>query len=248
MLAACAGCKGNVRDKKHPSLLTQNDAAAYIEQALQSESPDQRRQAIGRLAQTRYVQDDAALEALALIATTDTSQSVRTAAMRAMCRSNKPIVADTALDVLAPQPDQKKIAAPADSVREAATCALGVCAESQSLDADQTTRTTQIGMQLLRTDRSRNVRLAAAQLLGHLPNKDVLYCLADALEQRDFGVCLEAERSLTRLTGQSFDHDAQRWRAFLAETRDPFADRTTMDDAPATSPWSFDRWAWWKKS
>ncbi|MHC4065717.1 MAG: hypothetical protein ACYSUI_14635 [Planctomycetota bacterium] len=67
--------------------------------------------------------------------------------------------------------------------------------------------------------------------------------LIDALEQRDFGVVYESERSLMRLTGRTFEYDAPGWREWLAQTEDPFADAGRLDEVLSPPPKG-----WWRES
>jgi hypothetical protein len=219
-----AGCKGNFRDKKQTVFLTHGDAAAYLVQAKESPMADERRRAINRLAQTRYGQDDSALDAFGPIAQNDSSSAVRLAAMLALSKSADPRVARAALGVLEREP-----AEPAADVRAAAVEALEGCAAAKNLPDDLQPRVTARGIECLQKDRARNVRLGAARLLGYCASREALDALVDALEQRDFGVCYEAERALMRLTGHTFNHDPKAWKEFLAQGGDPFAERGKLD-------------------
>ena len=228
-VALTGGCNGSMRDHTHPQLLTEGDASDYVVQALEDPSPDQRRKAINRLAETRYVHEQSVLKALALVATSDPSQSVRTSAVMAMGRSADPIVAETSIDIIQGYLRGEARPAPDEAVRTAAVNDLMRMAKADALEPKDQGRAASLGIELLQSDRARNVRVAAAQLLGYCPRKETLFALADSLEQRDFGVCYEAERSLMRLTGRTFNHDAPSWRQFIASTEDPFADRGKLD-------------------
>ncbi len=230
VLTLAGGCKSDFRDTKPTVLITQGDAVHYVGVALDSKSPDERRKAINRLAQSRYVADPTTLKALALIARSDTSQSVRSAALIAMGGANEPIVAEAALDVLRPERRMEAAAPPDADVRMAAARNLVRLAEADGIPDELDELVCDTAIVLTRSDPSRNVRVAGAQLLGYFPDKKAAYTLADALDQRDFAVCYEAEHSLMRLTGQSFGHDADKWRRFVASTDDPFAQRGALDD------------------
>jgi hypothetical protein len=224
------GCKSPLRDQKQPWMMTEEDAGEYVVQALENPSPDARRHAINRLGASRYVHQPSVLKALSLIARTDASQSVRTAALMAMGRASDPIVAETAVDILQACVTGEARPMPDELVRTEAVNNLTELSRKGMLPADVDDRVVSLGVELLQSDRSRNVRLAAAQLLGYCPRKQALFALADALDQRDFGICYEAERSLMRLTGRTFKHDAVAWRRFITSTDNPFAERGKLDD------------------
>ena len=228
-LLLTAGCQEKFRDKKHPRFLTSQDAAYYVGQALENPSPDLRRRAINRLGQTRYVTDPAVQEALALVAKTDRSQSVRTAAVSALSESTPHPACASLVEILRSNADQTGVAPPSAAVRAAAVKGLLCFAKAGGCPAGLENEIIDTGVRLLRSDRSRNVRLAVAQLLGYFPRPDVLHELIAALEQRDFGVCHEAERSLMRLTGRTFDHDPRAWREFLDDSEDPCCERGKLD-------------------
>ena len=228
-LLLTAGCQEKFRDKKHPRFLTSQDAAYYVAQALEDPRPDQRRRAINRLGQTRYVTDAAVQKAIALVAKTDQSQSVRTAAVSALSKSTADTACASLVEILRSNTDQTGVAPPSAAVRAAAVKGLLGFAKAGGCPAELENEMVDTGVRLLRSDRSRNVRLAVAQLLGYFPRPEVLHELVAALEQRDFGVCHEAERSLMRLTGRTFDHDPRAWRDFLDDSEDPCAERGKLD-------------------
>ena len=54
------GCSGQ-RWHKHPIFVTEADAVGYLKQALESELPDERRQAIDQIARTRHLNHEVVL-------------------------------------------------------------------------------------------------------------------------------------------------------------------------------------------
>jgi hypothetical protein len=66
-------------------------------------------------------------------------------------------------------------------------------------------------------------------VLGYLRDEEALHALIAGLDQGDFGVQYECERSLMRMTGHTHDHDPWEWRQWVALTDDPFADAGRLD-------------------
>lgn len=244
-LLLMAGCSGR-RWHKHPVFVTEADAVVYLKEALESELPDDRRLAVDHIAKTRYLNHDVVLDALATIAGTDRSPAVRCAALGALRRSQNPRIATTLVEVLgqARSEADRPVALPptADVCLEALRAAL-VLAEQELLPPEQQTALCDLAVRVVGRDRSRDARQVAARFLGHCRDRRVLDPLIDALEQRDFGVVYESERSLMRLTGQTFDYDPVGWRLWLGQVDDPFAEAGKLDprlDAPPKG--------WWERS
>ncbi|HUU82398.1 MAG TPA: hypothetical protein VM243_02735 [Phycisphaerae bacterium] len=236
-LLLAGGCSGH-RWHKHPVFVTEADAVRYLNQALESELPDDRRDAVDQVARTRYLNHDVVLNALATIARTDGSPAVRCAALVAMRRSQNPRVAATLVEVLeqsSTDPERPTAFPPSADIRlEALRTAIALAGQSH-LPAEQQPTLRDMAVRLIGQERSRDIRQAAACLLGYCRDRVVLEPLIAALEQRDFGVVYQSERSLMRLTGQTFDYDPVGWRAWLEQTQDPFAEAGKLDavlDAP----------------
>lgn len=239
------GCSGH-RWHKHPIFVTEADAVAYLKQALESELPDERRQAIDQIAKTRHLNHEVVLEALSTIAGTDRSPAVRCAALGALRRSQDPRIAATLVDILdqpSAEAGRPTVLPPSAEVRlEAMRAVLGL-AELGLLPPEQQPSLRDVAVRVIGQDRSRDTRQTAARFLGYCRDQKVLGPLIDALEQRDFGVAYESERSLMRLTGQAFDYDPIAWRRWLEQTNDPFAEAGKLDpvlDAPPKG--------WWQRS
>ncbi len=244
MVPMC-GCSGKRRHYKHPVFVTEGDAVKYLKRALESPLPDERREAVQQVARTRYLTHETVLDALDTIARTDSSTAVRCAALAALASANDPRAAPTIVAVLAEppaDPDRRQAQPTDDKIRMEAMRAAWVLIQNPTTGQDHrdafrdaAIRHTTLG--------SRDVRQAAARVLGYCACNDALPPLIDALEQRDFGVAYEAERSLMRLTGKTFDHDAIRWREWLADTEEPLADAGALDhvlEPPSRN--------WWQRS
>jgi len=231
MILSGGAChKPKVRFK--PTVLaTERDVAGYVNLALEHEDADVRRVSINRIVQTRYRSQPAVVDALDLIARTDASDAVRCAAIRALGESGDPKAVGTMLAILDNASDATTRNAGGD-VRWEAVEVLGRRTESGQAAQEQRAAVRRTALRLLAGDPSRDVRLSAARLLGHDSSMEAVHGLIDALRQRDFGVAYEAEQSLTRLTGQTFDYDSTRWQEWLATANDPFPGHDEQAKAP----------------
>lgn len=238
-VVSLAGCGNSLRDKKHPVLLTQKDAAEYVVQALESPLADERRAAANRLAQSRHVDDPTVVKTLCLVARTDVSPAVRAAAVLALSRCSQTEAYEACVDVAMSATEKDALDSAAGKTRAIAMENLHTWVREGTLPEELSNRAADAAIRLLQSDFNRNVRVAAAQLLGYVATREAVLALIDGLEQRDFGVCYEAERSLMRLTGRTFDHDAQAWRTFVDQTNNLFADRGALDGQlePAKRKW-----------
>jgi hypothetical protein len=238
-------CSTSRKFHKNPAFVTESDAVAYLQQALEAEHADVRRDAIVRLSKTRYVTRDVVVRGLSVIAETDRSSSVRCAAIGALQHAGDPRLAEPMLRILASDLQRDSNVLPADeSVRCQAAQALAGLVQRGAAAPEHADRIRETAVRLLQTDPSRDVRVCGAQMLGYLPNADALEALIAALEQRDFGVVYECERSLMRLTGTTHGHDPRAWRQWLAATDAPFADAGRLDRRLDSRPKNWLARAW----
>ncbi len=224
------GCSKSHTRFKHPRFMSKQDCAACLEVALDAESPDARREAILHVSKTSYLANDVVIRALATIARTDASDSVRYAAVQALAKSGAPEAVEPLLDIVSAPLEAGLVTRPqAGDVRWAALEGLDHAVSSGQLSDQQRQTCEDAAIHWLGRHRSRDVRISAARMLRHSPSEATLTALIDAVEQRDFGVAYHSERSLMHLTGQTFDHDAAAWRKWRAATDDPFAGAGQLD-------------------
>jgi len=239
-LAPLAAC-GKPKTRFKPALLaTENDVREYIHTALEHESADVRRAAVNQLAKV-WRSPGPVREALDLSARADSNDAVRCAAIRARARQGDSEAVGTMLAVLDHPAYRSENWSASAKVRWEATAALLDMAAAGGLSTEMNDAVGQTAMRLVSTDKSRDVRLLAARILGYYATNPSLEALIGALRQDDFGVVYESERALTRLTGQTHDHDPAQWRDWLASADDPFANGSVNGEAPDDSP---ERW-WW---
>ena len=225
------GCKSAPSLQMPAVLATPKDVARYLIEALEDERPDARRAAIVRVAQTRHAQREFVVETLCTIARTDASPMVRCAAIRALSDQPNPTSTETLAAIAATFDRQSTIRLPAPQVRADALAALCRLAVEDRLDGETGRVARQAAIQLLGNHESRDVRIVAAQYLGSCPDAESLSALIASLNQRDFGVVYQAERSLNRLTGQTLDHDPQAWEEWKVSHSDPFVAYRAKDSA-----------------
>lgn len=252
------GCHGR-RIHKSAWLVTERDAARYIQEALEADSADVRRDALVQIGKTRFCGHDTVVKACGLIARTDRSASVRSAAIRVVSESMCAESASMLVRVLerdertgnggrvggaGKNRDSSDVGVSADDrVLADALRGLYFLERNGAVDPAVQGEIVSAAVWHLSHGASRDVRIAAARVLGVYASVEAVDALVAALDDGDFGVVYHAERSLMRLTGVSHHHDTQAWRAWLAETDAPFAMRGRLN-AKLEPP---ERLNWWQR-
>jgi HEAT repeat protein len=239
------GCGGQQADQAVKSLFNRKSSGQQMFTALQEDDPDQRRKAIWAMAKSDAVAQAWAVKAFQTVARTDPDPQVRCAAIRALGRSGQPGGVETLLMILNWREHAGEVPYPPDDeVRWDATavlsnlCSWGLVPEEQKAPA----KATLLG--LLRDDPNRHVRLEAARGLRYFDgDPEILEGLIAALNEQDFGVVYEAEASLVRLTGETFQYDAEAWRAWLGTSEAPFARAGQLPALYQSAPLR-----WWQRS
>jgi HEAT repeat protein len=242
-LIATAGCANKFRDRKPSMMLTRSDVDHYVAVATNDPSADERRSAVNRLGESKQLTEPLVIETLINVATHDAREPVRSAAMLVLDQSQSSEACETALGILETDAGNKL---PADNaaVRSIALKTIRHCVDEDRAAVEQLTTSVKLAGLVIENDRSRHVRLEAVRMLGCFPERQSLDVLISALSQRDFGICYEAEKSLNRLTGESYDCNAEDWRNFVSGAADPFANALT--DAPQQTS-AKRSWFDWKK-
>lgn len=244
-LVLALGCTDQQIDRAVKSIFYRRPPGQELFRALQQDDADRRREAVCALARSPAVAQRWAVQAFGTIARTDPDPQVRCAAIQALGRSGDPLAVEPLLMILNSRQHDGAVAyPPTDEVRWDATavlcqlCGWGLVPDQHRQQAKQTL------MRLLSQDPNRHVRLEAARGLRYFQeDPKVLQSLIEALKDRDFGVCYEAEASLGSLTGRRFNYDAQAWQGWLERTDDPFS---AAGQAPASA--QSQRLSWWKRS
>ncbi len=238
-----SGCVHGPKKRFKPAwFASQRDVAAYLDMALGHQDADIRRAAIVQIGKTRHGGSAVAMDAMSLIARSDQNTSVRCAAIRVLARHPGRTATNTMLALLTSQKKQAHTTPAGAGVRRAAMRTLSRFSSQLLFEGEAETAVRETGVDHVLHDESRAVRIWAASLLAHHPHIDTARALIDALGQSDFAVVYEADRSLSYLTGQAFDCEPSRWRAWLETTKEPFEQGRAMRERqkPKKQPW----WRW----
>lgn len=219
MLLMVTGCSN--RPTRMGSVLVTEDAAKkHVHTAMASESADERRDAVEQLKVTRHVQKDFVVEAALSVAKLDPSDSVRISAIQLAVSSRRPDVARELVSILV---REKGSLVPIVPVREEILRGLSTLVDDDAISIEDEEAVGSTVAQLVRLDPSRNVRIAAARLLGKFQRPEAVRILIAALSDSDFGVAYHARQSLVEMTGEDLGPRSQPWQEWFDRTDDPFA-------------------------
>ncbi|MCG3180061.1 MAG: hypothetical protein BIFFINMI_02415 [Phycisphaerae bacterium] len=211
-----------------------------IEQAVGSDNPDTRREAVNWLGEPARVDQQSVVKLLGVVLASDQDPTVRSAAARALGRSMRPEASEPLVAALE---DKDRY------VRLESTNAL-IGRKSDNVKRALMVR--------LARDEFVQVRVAAARGLGDYPERRVLESLIASLRDPDFAVQYESERSLNALTGFAFEYDPDAWSRWLnglGPDGDPFAQAGRIPPSlQKPQPSLLDRmgdaarrsWHWWQ--
>ncbi len=242
---AAAVCLGGCSSAKHRDWSLRPKSSKYwLELALESQQPDQRRAGVDGLADSREAGTDWAIKVFDTIARTDTDVMVRCAAIRAMAASAGAVHVPTLLKLLETGrgrvPGVRRASGP---VRWEAAKLLWAIVDAQSYDETQRQQIVDMLLERLAWDEDRNLRLTAIDTLAYFAQRPIPTALIGVMEEDDFTVKRAAEEALIALTGKTHHHDPIAWREWLDSTDDPFAGAgTTPPDLLQVK--SAPRWEW----
>jgi len=210
------GSSGGWFEKKHTS-------QEWLDMALESQSADDRRQAVIGLAKSRDGGADWAMKVYDTIARTDSNMMVRCAAVHAMGPNSCSEQVPTLLKLLNSRTHHYEDVRPADGpLRWESAKVLLVIIDDYRYRDDQRPQIVQALLERVARDDDRNVRLTAIDSLAYFAEEPIPSALVTAMEEDDFAVQSAAEQALISLTGMTFHHDPKAWRYWLSQTRDPF--------------------------
>ncbi len=219
-------------------------------EALESTNPDLRREAVVRIGESSYWAGEDASGVLDAVARTDSVPQVRCVAIRVLARyhDNRPVA--PLLKILTATAAGGDALPGNDDVRWEAARALVEMHRQGFLTAEQQNAACDLFIQLLRSDRSRNVRIVSTEALGVFKDKRVLTPLINCLRNQDFMIADTAERSLIALTGETHEYDADAWSKWVENTPDPFANagRPVATSRPAGMSWWDAQQRAWRKT
>ncbi len=233
------GCSG-----KNKTWYQRKTTKDYVDLALESPNPDERREGVNGLAKSADAASDWAVKVFDTIARTDSNTAVRCAAVRAMHRSAGPQHLPTLLKILRSASQRLDDVRPAPGpLRWEAARLLTTIVGGHSYDAAQRDELIRVLRELAQADRDRNVRLALIDALGFFHDRAVLDTLIAMLREEDFAITRAAEQSLIALTGVTHRHNAEAWQAWLDKAANPFelAGHTPAEArVESKSNWSWD--------
>ena len=177
---------------------------SWQEQIQSNDNPDLRREAVLELMEQRVSRSDKAVELFALLGEGDRDPTVRSAAVQGLGESGNAKAVAPLTRVLTSEPNTQ--------VRTDAAVALG------KVHGPSAVRPL---LSRLREDYVSEVQAACARSLGNYPYPGVVQALVAAMLNDDFSIVFEAQQSLKKLTGVSFQ-TGRAWQAWLNENGDPF--------------------------
>lgn len=193
--------------------------------ALEGKTPDERRQAVIGLSNSRDADADWAIKTFDAIARTDVDATVRSASIIGLGRSADSRSVPTLIKIVeAVDADGTNVKKAAPVVRWDAMRLLARIVDRHTYEESQRPEIVRCLMDRARNEPDRNVRLTAIDTLAYFAESQIPPCLVECLESEDFAVRNAAEKSLIALTGATNQHDPDAWRGWLASHPDPFAD------------------------
>ncbi len=245
LVANFSGCSEADKRRWKPRSAEQNFTTA-----LEAKSADQRRDAVTRIGESSYYASENAFQVLDAAARTDPATQVRCVAIRILGRYKDERPVKPLWTILTTTGPGGQAIPPDDDVRWEATEALSALQQRGLLSADQQNAACEMYIQMMRSDRSRNVRITATRALGSFKDRRVLTPLINALRDQDFMIADTAERSLMALTGTTHDYDADAWTKWLEQTTEPFANagKPVTTSQPAGASWWDKQRRVWRKA
>jgi HEAT repeat protein len=213
--------------------------------ALEGETPDQRRKGVVGLAASRDGQSEWATKVYLTVARKDSDPMVRCAALRALAPVPDSQTVTLTLQILSNPRQTDKDARPANGpVRWDAARLLHRIIREDGYDPAQRGDIMITLLDRAANDRDRNVRLTCIDSLGYFHDAAVLTALIDILREDDYAMQHAAETSLIAMTGVTHHHDAESWRTWVTQTKEPFADAGQIPDDLCAEQRSRNRWDW----
>ena len=183
----------------------------WEKQITAEDSPDLRREGVLELMQSWRGKSDGAVRLYTLLGQTDEDPTVRSAAVGALGRSGNEKAVPGLTKILTEDVDPQ--------VRTEAATALGKVRSFEAVGSL---------IEQLRQDQVNEVKAACARSLGGYPYGGVVGALVAAMLNDDFSIVYEAQQSLEKLTGESFQ-SSRAWQNWLQDKGDPF-EATVVND------------------
>ncbi len=235
-----AGCSSS----SHRWSFKRRSSQAWLDMALEAPTPDERREGVVGLAESRDGTSPWAMEVFDTVARTDTDSMVRRAAIRAMCGAADASCVATALKLLKSSDERFGDVRPANGpVRGEAAKLLQQIVCASAFEESQRREIVEALLDRLDRDQDRDVRLTAIDTLSYFTERPIPSVLVEVLESEDdFALQHAAEGSLIVLTGTTHHHDPVAWRRWLRETADPFEHSGELPEEMAPQ----EHKSWWR--
>ena len=189
----------------------------YMIIAVSDVDPDVRREAVGRIAESKKHDQEWAIKGFVAIALLENDPQARCVAVRALGRTGDRRAVETCLKILNyREHPPAEVRPPDDLCRWDATASLADLSAS-SLPEESRSEALETFVGRLRSDPDRHVRIAAARGLQHFAEIEAIRGLIEGLRDEDFAVAHQCEYSLAWLTGTTHDCDPYLWEQWLAE-------------------------------
>jgi HEAT repeat protein len=221
-LAVTTGCSGKSKRRwefrSHEEMLQ-----AALPEKLDESHPDERRDAVARLAEGNRVTDDDVFHVLDAVARTDPVTQIRCIAIRGLARYEDDRPVETLLAVLRAQEGSDQALPADDQVRWEAARALMLIEKRGAIGEPRQEDVLDVFLRMADPNMTRNVRIVAIDALGSFKDRRVFPVLIRSLRDEDFAIAERAENSLIALTGVTHQYDADAWEKWVANTAEPFA-------------------------
>lgn len=245
-LVCAAGCTGGKGFRFHS---TDEDYALALPEDLGTSQPDERREAVVRLAESHRFDSESTYPVLDAVARTDPVPQIRCIAIRALGQYEDDRPFKTFVTILQATDESGDALPGNDDVRWDATAAMLALMKQGLLSESSRNAVRDLLIRLLDKDPSRNVRLSAIDGLGCIHDHAVFSPLIYALRSKDYAMASQSERALIALTGVTHHCDPDAWETWLANAEDPFANAGHMPEgAIGEKPgWMEDQQRKWRK-
>ena len=216
------GCSRGTRRKMSLRSASTNYKLALPDD-LSTSNPNERLDAVIRIAESGYVDSDNAYAVLDAVARTDPQQQIRCIAVRAFTRYDDARPFSTLLTVMRATQESENALPPGNDLRWDCVAVMVELMDEGLLPEGLRDDVRDVFIDALQRDASRNVKIAAAEGLGHIQDSQVFRPLINALRLKDFAMADRAESALIQLTCVTHHYAAHAWEQRLANTAQPFA-------------------------
>ena len=203
-LTGCAAIERSGTLVRRSGQLVNPRGATEAIRMMERNSPDERRRGINKLVEYAWAREHV-IKACTSLAANDPDFLVRATAIRALNRVRH--IGGTKLYIEA-------LADTNPLVRLEAAKALANIPDASA--------TAPLMKAVNDAGEDRDVRIAAADALGHYKRLEVARALTPRLNERDFAVAWQSRRSLRRMTGRDFRYDEAAWLEFITGPAKPF--------------------------